>query len=352
MAMSEKLHLDQVFYGAGPAGYGILATSFAEEALAQAAVNACLAIGLVPGSGLVKSILLSRILGDRIVMARICNGAKDTSGRNTLFIHALVASVQEVRSARVSTFSLADAAIFCNRISDSSAKPLLVDAGHSVGAETHETLELPAAIMTPEPDEEIMRRVVHGRENLLSWSTFAFDDMQGYDVICLSPLVSSPVGRNIYDSDLRLICGVTVKRNASASVSPLHVEKPSGPPQRNLMPMEDVRKGRNGLLIPLLLSVVINVFLFAVLALPQTTAVMRGAEMGSKSQSNEIVAAAKRMFTGKNAVTDLGPIQNLLTEDNNHNEDEKEKAQRELLKKLLAYKNFVEEFILNQTKEK
>ena len=74
--------------------------------------------------------------------------------------------------------------------------------------------------------------------------------------------------------------------------------------------------------------------------------------MGSKSQSNEIVAAAKRMFTGKNAVTDLGPIQNLLTEDNNHNEDEKEKAQRELLKKLLAYKNFVEEFILNQTKEK
>lgn len=112
MSMCEKLRLDQVFYGSGPKGYDILATSFADTSLAWAAVNACLAIGQVPGSGLSKPILLSRILEDRIVMARICNGAKDSSGRNTLFIHALVATIQEARAAHISTFALVDYGVF------------------------------------------------------------------------------------------------------------------------------------------------------------------------------------------------------------------------------------------------
>ena len=353
--MSKTIRLDQIFYGSGPAGYGILATSLAETSIAQSAVNACLAVGQIPGSGLAKPMLLSRVLGDRIVMARLCNGARDSSGRNTLFIHALVGLAQEVRTAHVSTFSLEDAGVFCAKVSDASYRPVMADAQEGLPPAdklSQVSLDIPAAIEISEPDSALMRRIVSGKENVLSWSTFAYDDMPGYDVICLSTLASTPAGRNIYNTELKLVRGTTVKRNAPAPVSPSHVEKPSCLPQRNPVPTGGARKGRNGLLIPLLISVVVNVVLLAVLVLPQTKNAMRGAEMVCKPQSNEIVAAAKRMFTGKNAVTDLGPIQNILIEGNNHNEDEKERAQRELLKKLLAYKNFVEEFILNQTKEK
>ena len=122
--MSKTIRLDQVFYGSGPGGYGILATSLAETSIAQSAVNACLAVGQIPGSGLAKPVFLARVLGDLVVMARLCNGARDSSGRNTLFIHALVGSAQEVRSAHVSTFSLEDAGVFCDKTSEASSRPI------------------------------------------------------------------------------------------------------------------------------------------------------------------------------------------------------------------------------------
>ena len=75
--MSRTLRLDQIFYGTSPSGYGVLGTSLTDRAVAQSAINVCLAVGQNPGSGLVKPILLSRVLGDRIVMARLCNGGKD-----------------------------------------------------------------------------------------------------------------------------------------------------------------------------------------------------------------------------------------------------------------------------------
>jgi len=350
--MDGKVRLDQVFYGYGQSGYGLAGYSFDDEGAAWAAINVCLAIGQATGSRLPKPILLSRILGDKIVMARICNGAKDSSGRNTLFVHALVGLAQEVRTAHITAFTLDKAGIFRDNLSGNPVDVIEVAANPAPATASHEPLELPAAIETSAPDEKLVRRIVSGRENELSWSSFAFEDMPGYDVICLSPLASSPMERNIYDAELKLVRGVTVKRKAPAPASLPHVEKPSCPPLRNPKPKEGVRKGRNGLLISLLISIAINVVLLSAFVLTRAKDVTQATGNSNKSQSDDIVKVAKRMFAGKNAVTDLGPIQTLLNTEDGHKEDEKEKAQRELLNKLLAYKLFVEEFILNQTKEK
>ena len=359
MGMSKMIRLDQVFYGSGPAGYGILATSLAEASIAQSAVNACLAVGQIPGSGLGKPVFLSRVLGDLIVMARLCNGARDSSGRNTLFIHALVGSAQEVRSAHVSTFSLEDAGVFCDKTSDASSRPIMVDAQDRVSPAdkpSQVALDIPAAIETPDPDAALMRRIVSGKENVLSWSTFAYDDMPGYDVICLSTLASTPAGRNIYNTELKLVRGVTVNRNAPVPVSPPHVEKSSCPPQWNPMSTEGAPKRRNGLLIPLLISIVVNIILLALLTFKQTGSATRELVIDTKSQYDKIVEAARQKFAGENRVTDEElkncdpPLGSLFRKDGRVSKDLPK--QIEFFHKLLAYKHFVEEFVLNQTNKK
>ena len=356
--MGGKLCLDQAFYGSGSTGYGVLATSLADPSLARSAVNACLAIGQAPGSGLAKPVLLSRILGDRIVMARICNGARDSSGRNTMFVHALVASAQEVRAVNASAFSLADIGAFCDGLPDSPGKPLVVDVASSPAAASQEKLALPAAIVTPEPDETLMRRVVRGKENMLSWSTFAFDDMPGYDVICLSPLASTPAGRAIYDAELRLVRGAIAMEPPPETVSAAHVEEPVRPPRRTSVPTEgaSVRNKGNGLLIPFLVSIALNVALLVAFALPRGEGSASGTGTTSRRQTADIVEAARQKFTGKERVTDddleksKPPLLNLFKKNGRIAKDDEKQV--DLFHKLLAYRNFVEEFVLNQTKEK
>ena len=355
MIMSGELRLDQVFYGSGPKGYDILATSFAEVPCAWSAVNACLAIGLVPGSGLPKPILLSRILDDRIVMAKICNGAKDSSGRNTLFIHALVSTTQEARMACVSTFSLADSGAFCDKVSDSSDKPLFVDAASSVVSKSQESLELPAAIETSEPREEIIRRVVCGKENVLSWSTFAYGDMSGYDIICLSPLASSPDERNIYDADLRLVRKAIVNKSCLSPV-PIRDEYPR-PEQKCVTgpnsPGTGSARRKNGLLLSLIVSIVVNLVLLVMLIRVQPNEIRVQPNESGKEKQSEIVKDAIREFTDEKRVTDEQlkqcgyPVSDILS--NSH--PSKWKDSNAIFNKLLAYRAFVETKILNQIKE-
>ena len=353
--MSKTIRLDQVFYGSGPAGYGILATSLAETSIAQSAINACLAVGQIPGSGLAKPVFLSRAIGDWIVMARLCNGARDSSGRNTLFIHALVGSAQEVRAAHVSTFSLEEAGAFCDKTSDASSRPVMANAQEGLPPAdklSQVPLDIPAAIEASEPDAALMRRIVSGKENVLSWSTFAYDDMPGYDVICLSTLASTPAGRSIYNTELNLVRGVTANRNAPAPVSPPRVEKPSCPPQRNPMPTEGVQKRRNGLLISLLVSIAVNIVLLVAFMSRKNETTTRGTG-GDNNWPTAIVEAARQKFTGENCVTDEDfkncdpPLGNLFRKDGKVSKDRPE--QIELFHKLLAYKHFVEECVLNQT---
>lgn len=353
--MSRTLRLDQVFYGTSPSGYGILGTSLTDRSIAQSAINVCLAVGQNPGAGLVKPILLSRVLGDRIVMARLCNGSKDSSGRNSIFIHALVASAQEVRSANVTTFSLEDDGVFRHRMPDSPSMPIVVEARSRPEAPSSMQLELPAAIEASEPDIALMRRIVSGRENELSWSTFAFDDMPGYDIFCLSRLASSPEERNIYDTDLRLMRGITSNVNVSAPVSAPLGERPARPPQRTSTQTNVVQERRNGLLIPLLVSIVINVVLLVIFVSTRDKQAVMGTESDQKQQRS-IVEAARQKFTGENRVPDEmlkncgSPLGNLFRKDGSVSKDRPDQV--DLFHKLLAYKKFVEEFILNPQKEK
>ena len=351
--MSKTIRLDQVFYGSGPGGYGILATSLAETSIAQSAVNACLAVGQIPGSGLAKPVFLARVLGDLVVMARLCNGARDSSGRNTLFIHALVGSAQEVRSAHVSTFSLEDAGVFCDKTSEASSRPITVDARESApSGDAHQQvpLDFPAAIKTPEPDAALMRRIVYGKENVLSWSTFAYDDMPGYDVICLSTLASTPAGRNIYDADLRLVRSVIGTRKVSVSVPVLTRDEESSLSHKISFSPDGPSSKKRGLLMALTVSIGVNIVLLVVLYIHSG---FRDVETQStiNEKPSTIINSFKQKFSEENRITDeqLRPLKKFF--DGRKNESEW-KANCEIFKKLLSYRDFVEQTNLNQAKEK
>ena len=352
--MDGKLRLDQVFYGYGQSGYGMLASSFADEALSWSVVNACLAIGQAAGASLPAPILLSKITGDRIVMARICSGSKDPSGRNTLFVHALSGSVQDVRKAGVTTFTLADAGVFRDSVPGPSVDAIEVAATPTPTAMSSESLELPAAIETSGPDEKLIRRIVAGRENELSWSTFAFEDMLGYDVICVSKLAPISPCRSIYGQDLRLLR----KRQGNASTRPKPASAdvatiPARPSPSSRDSSLSVGAGRkNKAVIALLVSIVLNIVLAAVVWR------MVANKTDDAHGDQELVRAAKAMFTDEKRVT-KAMLENLDKDSPlgglyHKQEDSKKRypAQVDLLGKLLAYRDFVEEQLLKRKKEK
>ena len=353
MSMNDKILIDQVFYSSGSLGYGILATSLAETSFAQAVVNACLAVGQIPGAGLAKPVLLSRVLGDQIVMARLCNGVKDSSGRNTLFIHALVGTVQEVRSAHISTFSLEDAGVFCDKASEASSRPIMVDAHESVpprAALPQVPLDFPAAIETPEPDAALMRRIVSGKENVLSWATFAYDDMPGYDVICLSTLASSPMERNIYDADLRLVRSAIGNRKVSVSAPISTRGEASGLLRKSSSSPDRPSSKKRGLLMALIVSIGVNILLLVVLCSYHGFRVTEK-QSTTNAKPSTIISFSKQKLAKVNRVTDedLKPLKDFF---DLRKKDKDWEDKCVTFTKLLSYRDFFEQIILNQEKEK
>ena len=356
MTMNDKILLDQVFYGSGALGYGILATSIADRGYANTTVNVCLEVGQLPGSGLRAPVFLSRIIGDSIVMARLCNGALDPAGRSTLFVHALVGSVQEVRKAGITTFTLADAGVFRDNVTDSSTKAIEVEANKSSTHLPSVVLELPAAIETSEPDEKLMRQIVAGRETEMSWSTFAFEDMFGYDIICISKSAPRPSARAIYDSDLRLLRSKPNNRIVRIEPTPESTAKdtplPSSPSRDGCS--SDRAERKNKMFVILLVSIALNLVLIFVVC----RMMAGGTEESHCNQvpDESLQEEARGKFVENQRVTDAMlercgyPLQGLFLRKGDV-ADEKP-GQVKLFHKLLAYRDFVEEKVIKRKKEK
>ena len=356
MTMNEKILLDQVFYGSGTLGYGILATSIADTKLANTVLNACLEVGQIPGSGLRAPVFLSRIIGACIVMARLCNGARDPSGRSTLFVHALVGSAQEVRNAGITTFTLADTGVFRDSVTDFSAKTIEVEANRSSTHPSSVALELPAAIETSEPDEKLMRQIVAGRETEMSWSTFAFEDMFGYDIICISKNAPRPSARAIYDSDLRLLRSKPNNRDVRIKSTPASTveDTPLSSAPSCDVSSHDRAEWKNRMFVALLVSLALNLVLIIVVC--RTMAEGSGESYRDKVSDVSLLEEARAIFAGNRLVTDAMlersgyPLQCLFLRKGDV-ADEKP-GQVELFHKLLAYRDFVEEKVIKRKKEK
>ena len=207
-----KLRLEQVFYGRGELGYDVLGASPGGASLTARVEQLCGSVG-TPGGGYGgEPFLLSVAEGDRDIMVCGRRGAPDSMGRDTLFFHALVAAKTELDAAKENAFTLFDQDAFAVKMPDGTVEALRIDCKPvRVGSSIRPTdgraedAVLPCFVRVPSPAPDAVRGLVGDRANELSWATFAFRPLDGFDVQVLPPRVAAPDSTNEYDANGKLV---------------------------------------------------------------------------------------------------------------------------------------------------
>ena len=215
------IKFEQVFYGRGERGYGILGASPGADKFIARTEALCGAVGTPAVDYGGEPFLLSVPEEDRIVMACGRRGALDAMGRATLFFHVLIAAKTDLYSAEADAFSLFTAGAFAERMPDGKTECLRIDTQ----AEPNEpapgmAVLLPAVFRSPAPAANLVQRAVAGRANGLSWATYAFQPLPGFDVQVLPPRVLCMQASNEYDATGKIV------HSAEVANAPHEVEKP------------------------------------------------------------------------------------------------------------------------------
>lgn len=207
-----RISIEQLFYGRGDRGYGVLGTSPGGVLFAARVETLCGAVG-TPGADYGgEPFLLSVPEGDRVLMICSRRGAPDSMGRETLFFHALVAAKKDLLAAKADAFSLFAQGAFVAKIPSGpiDALPLEVKPGRddspsrpNGGRIVHASL--PCVIRSDQAAPDAVRAVVDARTIDLSWATFSFQPLVGFDVQVLPPRLSSPRTANEYDASGNLL---------------------------------------------------------------------------------------------------------------------------------------------------
>lgn len=205
---------EQIFYGRGERGYGVLGASPGGHSFASRIESLCGAVGTPSGDYGGEPFLMSVPEGNRILMLCGRRGVLDSMGRSTLFFHGLVTEKSAMVHARADAFSLFSQGVFADKMPSGDIAPLRVDVkpSESAGLRRDEAARatLPCVIRSAEPLGDFVRGIVGGRVLALSWATFAFQPMRNFDVQVLPPRVSCPQGVNEYDATGTLLCSAVV----------------------------------------------------------------------------------------------------------------------------------------------
>ena len=240
------LKLEQVFFGRGPDGYGILGVSPGARPFAARVEALCGGVGTPDGTYGGEPFLLSKPIGDNIVMLCGRRGAPDSAGRETLFFHALVAPKTALVAAKADAFSLFGQGAFADKMPAGEIKPLRIgaksggdgspsrpDGGRIVDA------SLPCVIRSAKPAHDTVRAIVGARALDLPWATFSFQELSGFDVQVLPHHASIPTRFTEYDDSGNLIRTASqhpvampsesemmtlASRNRTAEQHPTHVD--------------------------------------------------------------------------------------------------------------------------------
>ena len=224
-----KLTLEQLFYGRGERGYGVLGMSPGGAPFTARVEMLCGAVG-TPGADYGgEPFLLSVPENDRVLMICGRRGAPDSMNRETLFFHALVAAKKDLAAAKADALSIFAQGAFAAKMPAGTVEPLRIDCkagrdgstsrppdGRAVGA------SLPCFVRSPSPAPDVVRAFVGGRANELAWATFAFQPFDGFDVQVLPPRIAAPRSTNECDVDGKLVRAAETSGTACA---------PSGPPE-------------------------------------------------------------------------------------------------------------------------
>jgi hypothetical protein len=123
-------------------------------------------------------------------------------GRETLFFHALVVEKSVLFNAKVDVSSLFAQGVFVDKMPSGDIAPLCVDVASKASQHAGSVVNMtvPCVIRAEKPLLDIVRAAVGDRALELSWATFAFQQMQSFDVQVIPPRVLCPRMVNEYDT--------------------------------------------------------------------------------------------------------------------------------------------------------
>lgn len=202
-----KISFEQLFYGRGERGYGIIGVSPGGRAFAPRVESLCGAVG-TPGSDYGgEPFLISAPDGEHVIMLCGRRGAPDSMGRSTLFFQALVASKAEMARVKADAFSLFLQGAFADKMPTGDIDELSIDVKTDRVSAMLSRLDvsLPCVFRSEKPLQDLVCAAVGERANDLSWATFAFQSLPGFDVQVLPHRVQGLQGANEYDASGKLL---------------------------------------------------------------------------------------------------------------------------------------------------
>lgn len=196
---------EQLFYGRGQFGYGILGASQGGKPFENAVESLCEAIGSPDAFLAWKPFLVSRRFGDYCLMACVQPGAPDSGGRATVFFHVLIALASELTAAGIDAFALFDKGLFRAAVQE-HPETLSVEGlpKRPLSARPFQ-LQFPAVVSVPGPAPDLIRGLLGAESVRRSWATFAFQPISGFDLYALNDRASLPTDVACYDSSGKLL---------------------------------------------------------------------------------------------------------------------------------------------------
>ena len=196
-----KVRLGQIFYGMGTNGYAVLGASPSANGLESAVETMCGMVGTPHVALDGSAVLMSHVVGDRVILARACAGALDPNGRRTLFFHAMVARVSELEASGIDAFAISDKGMFLSSLPGDAKADLELETAQVAAARTSPPFDVsfPAVFRLAKPDTPLMRAILGSRANRLTWTTFAETANPFFDLCAVDEYAALPSNRAIYD---------------------------------------------------------------------------------------------------------------------------------------------------------
>lgn len=210
--MKKTINLEQAFFGSDREGYHVLGIS--EPSFSQTIERICSAVGTPDGFSEVSPFLISCPEGANLFMICCRLGNLDSSGRRTLFFHALWAKRSECEANGVNASVLLRGNVFVGAPTK-ECLPLSFDCGESSRSpETKRTFPWhgePLTILNDAPCNDLLEALVGQKSTSIPWASFSFSELPEFRIYALSKFVLPPSDRDCCDVSGRIFSKAQAK---------------------------------------------------------------------------------------------------------------------------------------------
>lgn len=200
-----QVKLEQVFYGRGQFGYGVLGSSPNGKAFGEAVESLCESIGSPDAFLTWKPFLVNRRFGDYCQMCCVQPGEPDSCGRPTVLYHVLIGLASEMVAAGLDAFTLQDKGLFRKDVVEHPESVSVEGCSRKRFEGKPFDIQFPAVVSVAGPEHDLIRGLLGADSVRRSWATFAFHPMPGFDLYALNNRASMPKDVACYDSNGKLL---------------------------------------------------------------------------------------------------------------------------------------------------